>query len=164
MIRIEPVNIERLDSYRETRLAALKDTPLAFGSTYANESAFTPQQWLERIARHESGLSCAHLAFDDDAPCGIAGAFKHPDDPSTATLFSMWVAPTHRRLRVGEKLVRACVDWCRAQGVGAMLLHVTDWNVGAIAFYERLGFVKTGNTIPYPNDSKFLEFEMRKVL
>jgi ribosomal protein S18 acetylase RimI-like enzyme len=37
---------------------------------------------------------------------------------------------------------------------------VTCNNDGAIGFYERLGFKKTGRTEPYPNDDTLMEFEM----
>jgi ribosomal protein S18 acetylase RimI-like enzyme len=41
-----------------------------------------------------------------------------------------------------------------------MVLMVTDVNTGAIGFYERLGFRKTGKTKPYPNDPAMIEYEM----
>lgn len=168
MLRIEPVSRSNADLYRHTRLAALKDTPLAFGSTYARESVFTTEQWQERIARVESGEMCSYLAVDDASPdtiaAGLAGAFVHQDDADRAMLISMWVAPSHRRTGVGKLLVDACIAWCRDRQIHTLDLMVTDWNAGAIAFYERLGFHKTGKTVPYPNDARFLEFVMIKSL
>ena len=41
---------------------------------------------------------------------------------------------------------------------------VTSINDGAFRFYERLGFVKTGRTQPYPNDTAIIEFEMTRPL
>ena len=37
---------------------------------------------------------------------------------------------------------------------------VTSVNSGAIAFYERLGFAKTGVMGEYPNDASIIEYEM----
>jgi len=37
---------------------------------------------------------------------------------------------------------------------------VTCVNTGAIAFYEGLGFLKTGVTAEYPNDRAIIEYEM----
>lgn len=167
MIRIELVSLEKLDLYRQTRLAALKDTPMAFGSTYAKESAFDESTWRERVIRNRSDQCCCYLAMDDesgsDLAAGIAGAFVE-SDPTRATLFSMWVAPDYRRNGVGVQLVNACIDWCRARNIKTMDLLVTDWNAGAIRFYERLGFRMTGKTEPYPNDPKMVEFEMARDL
>jgi ribosomal protein S18 acetylase RimI-like enzyme len=41
-----------------------------------------------------------------------------------------------------------------------LILTVTSVNHGAIRFYERLGFRKTGKTEPYPNDPAIFEYEM----
>lgn len=164
MIRIEPVIESMVDVYRQTRLAALLDTPRAFGSTHARESAQSDAWWLDRARRATSKTQCVFLAFDDGIACGLAGAIVEPADRSRATLFSMWVAPTHRRLGVGEQLVYACSAWCRDQTIAAIDLMVTDWNTGAITFYERMGFKKTGRTEPYPNDPALLEIEMCKGL
>lgn len=163
MIRIELVSLETLDLYRRTRLAALKDTPLAFGSTYEKESVFSESVWRERIARNQTDQSCCYLAIDDenegDVAAGLAGVFVEKE-PTRGTLFSMWVAPSHRRRGVGQTLVEACLDWCRARKIQTIDLLVTDWNVGAMRFYEGLGFTKTGKTEPYPNAPNMVEYEM----
>jgi ribosomal protein S18 acetylase RimI-like enzyme len=43
-------------------------------------------------------------------------------------------------------------------------LMVTSVNPGAIAFYERLGFSRTGKTSVYPNDAAITEYEMMRAL
>jgi ribosomal protein S18 acetylase RimI-like enzyme len=163
MIRIELVSIEKLDLYRRTRLAALQDTPLAFGSTYARESAFDVSVWRERIERNQTDQSCCYLAIDDartsEIAAGLAGVFIEKD-PTRATLVSMWVAPEYRRAGLGKKLVEACTEWCRARNLRTIDLLVTDWNAGAIRFYEGLGFTMTGKSEPYPNDPNMVEYEM----
>lgn len=167
MIRIELVSHAKLDLYRRTRLEALQDSPLAFGSTFARESAFAESVWRERIARNQTDQSCCFLAIDDeiarDIACGIGGAMIETDT-TRASLFSMWVAPTHRRSGVGQQVVEKCIAWCRARHVRTIDLLVTDWNTGAIRFYEQLGFAMTGKSEPYPNDPGMVEFEMAMTL
>ncbi len=48
-MRIHEVEVQEWAALREIRLAALQDTPAAFGSTYARELAFDERQWRERI-------------------------------------------------------------------------------------------------------------------
>ncbi len=69
-----------------------------------------------------------------------------------ANLVSMWTAPSHRQTGVGRLLVDQVVEWVGGRNVSTLLLMVTSNNGGAIRFYEKLGFVRTGRTEPYPND------------
>jgi len=45
-------------------------------------------------------------------------------------------------------------------GVPRLLLEVHESNARAIAYYERRGFTRTGNTVPYPLDPTANELEM----
>jgi uncharacterized glyoxalase superfamily protein PhnB/ribosomal protein S18 acetylase RimI-like enzyme len=160
MIRLQPITPECAAEYRLIRLRALQDTPTAFGSTYAKESQLTDADWQQRAAQWNSDHSTAYLAWDGDHPCGIVAAMIDETDSTKAGLFSMWVAPTYRRRGVGQLLVNAVIEWARNHHIAALCLHVTSNNGDATHFYERLGFTKTGNTIPYPNDPALIEFEM----
>ena len=74
----------------------------------------------------------------------------------------MWVAPVHRRLGIGRKLVEAIFDWARVQRARTVQLIVTSNNGAAIEFYKRLGFTLTGNTAPYRNDPALNDLEMNR--
>ena len=92
--------------------------------------------------------------------CGIVGTYAEPDRVGRAQVISMWVDPAYRRAGLGNGLIDAVVAWNRPRGVRELVLMVTSVNAGAIAFYERLGFVKTGVTCEYPNDASIIEYEM----
>jgi ribosomal protein S18 acetylase RimI-like enzyme len=147
-------------SFKLVRLRALLDTPLAFGSTYAKESQITDAEWEARAAQWNGDRSTGYLAWDGENPCGIVACFLDATDPRIARLISMWVAPTHRRLGVGQLLVGQVIDWALTLDVQTVSLLVTSINESAIRFYERLGFTKTGRTEPYPNDDSLIELEM----
>ena len=141
---------------RELRLRALRDAPSAFGSTYAVEVVRTPDEWAARAARGSSGGDNATFLADVDGECvGLAGGFRNDHDGHHADidLVSMWVAPAHRGTGVADALVDAVLDWAchegEAQKVG---LWVTRGNERAQRFYERLGFVETGDVQPLPSD------------
>ncbi len=50
MVLVREVTIDDWETLRDVRLAALREAPSAFGSTYAREAAFTPEQWRGRIS------------------------------------------------------------------------------------------------------------------
>ena len=163
MITIELITPQKAMLLKEVRLWALQDMPSAFGSTYQREVAFTDDQWRERATvRVNKGVT--YLALDDGDACGIVGGFLDREDKTRAHLVSMWVAPTHRHLGVGKKLVQSVLDWATSQKVKTLWLFVTHNNDGAIRFYERLGFAKTGHTIPYPNGANLFEYEMSRTV
>jgi GNAT superfamily N-acetyltransferase len=160
--RITPADASLL---REVRLRALSDTPMAFGSTYAREIAFEPQEWQSRADRYtQSPDACAFLAFEGAQCCGIIGGFRRDSDPTTATVVSMWVAPEVRRKGVGAKLLDAVGQWALQQGMICLFLDVVETNATAIAFYQKCGFAFTGEADWYPNVPNVRQLFMRKSL
>lgn len=161
MITIERITSENIAMFKTVRLKALRESPLAFGSTYAREAAFDAAEWLKRLERWNGERGIGFLAMDGEVGCGIAGALIEADE-SRATLVSMWTAPTHRKDGVGRMLVDAVLEWAESRGVKTLELLVTGVNDGAMRFYERLGFVKTGKTQAYPIDPAITEYEMAR--
>jgi GNAT superfamily N-acetyltransferase len=140
---------------RDVRLAALRDAPSAFASTYEREVAFTEADWRGRL----SSASATFLAYlPEVGPAGLSGAFEH--SPGTAELVSMWVSPTARGRGVGEALVAAVTDWAKTRDYAAVHLWVTRENVSARALYERCGFIPTGEHQPLPSDTALDEIGM----
>jgi ribosomal protein S18 acetylase RimI-like enzyme len=160
MIALEPVTPQNALIFKEVRLRALRDSPHAFGSTYAKESQLVDAEWVERATRWNGERSILYLAMAASAACGIVGASLDESDPTRAQLISMWTAPTHRQRGVGRLLVDQILVWARARGVCSLQLMVTSNNEPAMRFYQRLGFTRTGRTEPYPNDPAVIEYEM----
>ncbi len=161
-VLIERIMRQNALAFKGARLRALKDSPTAFSSTYADESRDTDEDWLQRADRWSGDRSTSFLALDCGTPCGIVGAFLDREDPRRAHLVSMWVAPTHRRRGVGRALVHAVLDWARSRDAQTVCLAVTSNNDTAFTFYRSLGFSFTGSTEPYPNDPNLFEREMSR--
>jgi ribosomal protein S18 acetylase RimI-like enzyme len=161
MTHIELITLENAFVFKAVRLAALLDSPWAFGGTYAKESQLSDAEWAAR-ARKWNGEGCAgFLAMDGETVCGIVSAT--PDDldaTRVAWVEAMWVAPAHRKNGVGRMLIEFIFAWARARGLVSLKLMVTSSNDRAIGFYRRLGFAETGVTEPYPNDPSLIEIEM----
>jgi GNAT superfamily N-acetyltransferase len=141
---------------RDVRLAALRDAPQAFASTYEREVAFTEADWQRRIAGGGSFL--AYAAELGTAPAGIAGGFEIA--PGTIELVSMWVSPQARGHGIGQALVQAVVGWARARGATRVHLWVTENNGHARLLYERCGFQPTAERQPLPSDPEVTEIGM----
>ena len=164
LITLEPITAQNVDFFRDVRLCALQDAPLAFGSTYARESQFSYEEWLQRVARWNGKNGIGYLAMEGGHACGIAGVLLEEEDGTCAHLVSMWIAPTHRKCGAGRLLVNEIADWSRRRGIHVMRLMVTSSNEPAMLFYQQLGFSRTGRTEPYPNDPALIEYEMSKPL
>jgi ribosomal protein S18 acetylase RimI-like enzyme len=160
MIALEPITAKSALAFKSVRLRALRDSPTAFGSTYAKESQLTDADWVTRASQWSGERSILYLATDEGIACGIAGSFLDEDDATRAHLVSMWTAPTHRQRGVGRRLVNAILAWACQRRARTLQLMVTCNNKAAIMFYQRLGFSLTGRTEPYPNDPALIEYEM----
>ncbi len=160
MIRqIRPTEGEQL---RAIRLQAIADSPSAFGSTLAETEALSAMAWEEFAARNAAGNKAVmFVAEDDGAWVGLAGGMLDPHaSVKSVTLFSMWVAPSHRRKGFGRELVGRVTAWSRARGAERIALWVTQSNDAAIELYASCGFQATEETKPLPSNPTLLEQEM----
>jgi ribosomal protein S18 acetylase RimI-like enzyme len=139
------IEIRRLTStdavaYRDIRLAGLRDTPEAFGSTFAREST-QPLTWFcDRLSN-----SAVFGAFQSSALLGVAGlAIREGEkEKHKGLLWGMYVRPDARKAGVGKRLVEAVIDHARAH-VEVIQLSVISENEPARRLYAGLGFVEYG--------------------
>ena len=164
MPHLVPITPDHAASYRDVRLRALKDSPSAFGSTYAREILLTDADWQQRSANLDGVTKIGFLAMDASTTCGIVACFRDEQDPARAEVISMWVAPSHRGTGLSAALIDAIHAWATSRNIQTLKLMVTSNNVPAIAFYERCGFRRTGNTVPYSLDPESRELEMELLL
>jgi ribosomal protein S18 acetylase RimI-like enzyme len=157
-VEIRRVTADEWRDYRAIRLAALLDTPDAFGSTYADSVLHPDEWWMERTRLGaESDEQALYMAWDD-TPVGLAGTFF--DDPDWVVI-AMWVDPAHRGEGLGRRLLDAVVDFQRAQGAAECVLGVVDGNDAARALYERYGFVDTGVANPLREGEPLIVRELK---
>lgn len=62
------------------------------------------------------------------------------------------VSPAARRRGVGERLVGGVCAWAARHGAGFVSLGVIARPGDAMPFYERIGFVRTGQVRPMRQD------------
>lgn len=150
---IRRITTDDVATYRAIRLRALQDDPSAFGSTYEESLRHADEVWQDRVASAAAGTDTVlFLAYDGDECVGLAGAIDD-DLGADRQLISMWVAPPHRGSGVAAELVDAVLGWARDEvGATTVGLWVTRGNDRAQRFYERMGFVETGDVQPLPSD------------
>ena len=150
---------EDWQALRDTRLRALADAPSAFGTTHAEAVVRPEAWWRQRAADAAAGPEQAmFLAWADDQPVGIAGAFREgstvPGDLDVDR--SATTRRRHRRGRCSRPRWRSPAD-------AEVVLSVTDGNEAARRLYERFGFVATGFTEPLRSNPALQIHELRLV-
>src|SRR5215217_5991594 len=129
-------------SYREIRLACLKNASDYFGSTY-EEEASNPTLKFEILIENEAPDNFMFGAFDHDRLIGIAG-FKRMErerDRHRGEVVQVYVDAKYRGQNVGEKLIRSVLEHAFAlDGIEQVQLSAIAGNENAIKLYEKIGF------------------------
>jgi GNAT superfamily N-acetyltransferase/SAM-dependent methyltransferase len=132
------------EALRELRLAALRESPDAFGSTFERDARADEATWRGWITGEGwDGPVVTFIAEEGGRPFGMATAYRPDDEPATVWLFAMWVRSEHRGRGIGRALVEAVVDHARSLGAEVVMLRVTEGNVAATGLYASCGFIST---------------------
>lgn len=120
----------------QVRLAALLDTPTAFGVSYQTAAAYTDEQWKVRAS---STGTVFWLALDKGRPVGMIGAAVN--SAHRFNLIGMWVDPAARGSGVATQLVEVVKARATAEGFDRVFLDVSPDNARASNFYLKQGFI-----------------------
>ena len=154
LLSVRPIAADDWRAYRAIRLRALQETPSAFGSSWSQEATWGDEVWMARAQASASGeagrgfFAVDHEVDHHDAICGLVWCMLAPADPTTAHIYSMWVAPTARGRGAGKVLLTQCIDWARQAGARQVRLSVAAGNSLALRLYLALGFAPLGQTEP----------------
>lgn len=160
-VTVRRATVDDWREVRDLRLAALQDTPDAFGATYEEEAGFSPEDWQGRLSRPDADTFLAGLADDEQpeagpTPAGLmtllpASTLPGLDEPpATGIIVAVWVAPWARGRGVADRLLEAVLAAAPAAGYTRLVLDVADGNPHAQALYARHGFTRTGRTGTLP--------------
>jgi GNAT superfamily N-acetyltransferase len=155
-LEIRQLGVEDWRVFRNVRLAALKEAPYAFGSTFEREVGASNESWRNRLTDRTR-----FVAEMDGQVAGTVGAGPG-EFTGAAALTALWVGPRFRGQGVGSKLVEAVVDWARDQGLAQVLLWVADVNQNAERLYVRHGFARTGRVSEIRPGEPAVEYKMTK--
>ena len=122
---------------KQVRLAALLDTPTAFGVSHHTAVTYTDEQWRER-ASPETGTQF-WLSIKCGDPVGLIGAGV--SEMNRYNLIGMWIEPQSRGSGTAARLVDAVKSRALQLGHKHVYLDVSPENARAVSFYLKQGFV-----------------------
>ncbi|MGH3353718.1 MAG: GNAT family N-acetyltransferase [Nocardioides sp.] len=124
----------------DLRVAAMTESPEAFGSSVPRERGLSLETWEARLTDN-----AWFAAFDADVAVGLACGI-HTDSATERELTGLWVAPSHRGTGLGDALVITVRDWAALEGAQRLTLEVVGTNRSAVGLYERHGFAVVEQT------------------
>lgn len=146
---------------REVRLAALGESPSAFGSTWARESQYDEARWRDWTT--SAAVFLLVDSGDDGEPRGLAAGLP-VGAGDVRQVVAVWVCPASRGRGGADLLLEAVEGWARHDGAHRLELWLTRGNVRARGLYLRRGFVETGRSKPLPSNPDLIEDEMAVLL
>lgn len=140
-----PVTIRRLglpdvEAYVALRREMLADAPFAFLASPEDDIGCDVAAMGRSL---QQGSAAAVLGGFAPALVGAVGVIPeaHRKAAHKATVWGMYVTPSHRRGGVGRRLLEAAIDYARSlPGVVQVHLGVSRRAPAARALYEALGF------------------------
>jgi len=128
------------------RREMLLESPASFGSSPEDDLGSDLQRVRKRLSSTSEEATLG--AFDpQDRLIGSVGVWcaGKPKRRHIASIWGMYVAPSHRRQGVGRQLMEAAIAFAKAQeGVAQVQLSVSASAPGAQRLYESLGFTVWG--------------------
>jgi GNAT superfamily N-acetyltransferase len=142
-VLIRPIRPEEHYALGELTVAAYHSLP----DVMDHQDAYDRQ--LRDVARRAE-TSCVLVAVGSEGE--LLGGVTYvcgPDDPYSEELTEgeagmrmLAVDPARQGQGIGRLLAQACLDRARAAGRKCLVLHTGAWMPGAIALYEKMGFVR----------------------
>jgi len=128
------------EEWRDLRLAALEDTPGAFGesSILIDGREREDPGWRTVTATRPGRVLL--IASEDTTPVGMVVARVSPRNPRAAELYGLWVVTWARGRGVGRGLIDAAMRWARFAGATEIEGRVAGDFDPARRLYREVGF------------------------
>jgi len=140
MITITRLDESRWQDYRDLRLEALKNDPLAFGSSYEEEQPYTETQWRERVKN-------VLFAVSDGILIGMM-VYVRSNRLKTShicDIYSVYVKQDFRGQGISNMLMNTVLVEIKAiAGVKKIELTVNPTQKAARQLYRKYGFKEIG--------------------
>lgn len=143
-IEIVTATADDVDRLRALRLAALKDTPDAFGAKYEDEVNQPISEWQDRL---KNTNWCFVVA--DGVDVGLLAVDRaEKDRNSDCWLSSWWIHQDHRGSGIPKLMLNRLEQLCIEKKWEKIGLGVWPDNLRAISAYKKLGFTEAEKLLP----------------
>jgi GNAT superfamily N-acetyltransferase len=133
-IEIVTATVNDVDRLRALRLAALKDTPAAFGAKYDDEVNKPISEWSDRL---KNTAWCFVIA--DGVDIGLLAVDRSEKDRnSDCWLSSWWIRDEFR----GSGIPKLMLNWL------VQLCAENNWEKIGLGVYKKLGFTQADKPLP----------------
>ena len=144
------MDVRTLDSgdvaaFRALRLAALRECPTAFSSSYEEECDIPLAQQAQRMVPDDDHAIFG--AFDGDTLVGTIGLYRETRRKLAhkAVIWGVYVVPAFRSRGLGRLLLERALAHAKSMSdLLQVTLGVNTANAAAIALYESAGFESFG--------------------
>ncbi len=143
MTEIRRLPASRWKDYRRSRLEALKQSPLAFGSAFEEEAAFGEREWRKRMENVDFAmagrlpLGMIVCSFNEEVK------FRHITE-----IFGFYVKAGHRGKGVGTALLHHALWLAKDnRGIVKVRLKVSRRQSAALRMYKKAGFAVVGTLV-----------------
>lgn len=156
---VRRIRLGEWNTFREIRLASLKDSPDSFATTYESALERTKQSWMDQAESSAEGAdSATFLVFDDESPVGVAALYRDENAMDSGELVQVWVAPEYRGTGTAKELIHSILTWAEEVGITRITTEVQESNNKVLRFYERLNFKAVHLAPSHPGSEVVLEF------
>ena len=162
-MKISPIRQSDWKEFRDIRLAALQESPYAFGGTFEEESTLKDEEWMNLARFYEEDEGTLFLiCYEGLDPVAIAGGYKNKKKEGVTQIYSVWLRPDIRGSEVASLLMKRIHDWSETEGRLILEGYVTENNERARAFYRKCGFRETDERIKLRWDNSIEEILIQK--
>lgn len=145
-MNVRRLELSEAELFNAFRLRGLSESPEAFGSTYEEEAARTPEEVRAHFPHEDENFVLG--AFDAGGRLvGVAGLYRgrHTKIRHKGFVWGMYVTPEARGRGVGRALLAALFEHAAAlDGLEQLVLDVVTVNAAARALYLSHGFRSYG--------------------
>ncbi len=155
MISVRRLRLGEGDLYKRLRVAALSESPEAFGTTLAEANARSEESWQQQADNSARGHDRATLiAIANEEPVGMAALYRDSQDQSLGELIQVWVDPAYRGGDSAKKLITEILIWAKRNNFMQVTAWVVKENQRMLRFLEKCGFELTNEVKSFRDDDE----------